>query len=96
MPKLFDVEAAQHKYPVMYMESMNTVLCQELVRYNRLLAVIRSTLAELDKAIQVKLRVVFRHHRKVAMSIPTPKTCFELAGTGSNVWRARGSLQLCI
>jgi dynein heavy chain len=39
------------KYPVVYMESMNTVLCQECIRYNRLTDVIRDNLLKLRKAI---------------------------------------------
>lgn len=40
------------KYPVLYMESMNTVLRQELIRYNNLLRVVRATLINLQKAIK--------------------------------------------
>ena len=40
------------KYPVLYNESMNTVLRQELIRYNRLTSVIRTTLINLQKAIK--------------------------------------------
>ena len=40
------------KYPVVYNESMNTVLRQELIRYNRLTSVIRTTLINLQKAIK--------------------------------------------
>jgi dynein heavy chain len=40
------------KYPVMYEESMNTVLQQELLRFNALLAVVNSSLIELQKAIK--------------------------------------------
>lgn len=36
----------------MYNESMNTVLRQELIRFNRLTAVVRSTLQNLQKAIK--------------------------------------------
>jgi len=43
----------QVKYPVAYLESMNTVLHQELIRYNRLLAILRSSLASLCKVIQI-------------------------------------------
>ncbi|XP_076243987.1 dynein heavy chain at 62B [Calliopsis andreniformis] len=52
MPTLFDIEEAQKKYPVMYMESMNTVLVQELERYNTLLNEIRQSLTMLEKAVQ--------------------------------------------
>ncbi|XP_065895241.1 dynein axonemal heavy chain 1-like isoform X2 [Dysidea avara] len=46
---LADVSA---KYPVKYEESMNTVLVQEVIRYNRLLAVIHQTLKDLLKALK--------------------------------------------
>jgi len=51
LPGLFDTEAINAKYPVAYTESMNTVLKQELLRFNRLLATVRSTLIDIDKAV---------------------------------------------
>ena len=51
-PASFDVERAAMKYPVEYFESMNTVLTQELVRVNALLAVVRSSLTDLGKAVK--------------------------------------------
>lgn len=40
------------KYPIVYEESMNTVLTQELIRYNRLIRVVLSSLRNLIKAIR--------------------------------------------
>jgi len=51
-PPVFDIEAANYAYPVDYYESMNSVLCQELVRFNRLIEVIHSTLANFLKALK--------------------------------------------
>lgn len=46
------LENVQTKYPVMYEESLNTVLVQELVRYNRLLKVILDSLRSLLKGLK--------------------------------------------
>eukprot|EP00921_Rhytidocystis_pertsovi_P005887 GHVQ01010065.1.p1 GENE.GHVQ01010065.1~~GHVQ01010065.1.p1 ORF type:complete len:574 (+),score=68.39 GHVQ01010065.1:316-2037(+) len=51
-PELFDMDFIQSKYPTAYDESMNTVLVQECIRYNRLLIIIRTSLAEIKKAIK--------------------------------------------
>lgn len=52
IPELFDVEGVSEKYPVMYSNSMNTVLRQELIRFNRLNAVIKRTLRDMVKAVK--------------------------------------------
>lgn len=52
LPENFDIEAAAEKYPIVYTESLNTVLVQELVRFNKLLSYIRSTLKNANKAVQ--------------------------------------------
>ena len=48
----FDLEVATEKYPVDYHESMNTVLTQELVRFNALLVLVHSSLNNLVKAVK--------------------------------------------
>ena len=48
----FDIEAIGMKYPVLYEESMNTVLVQECIRYNKLLSAIKRDLANLLKALK--------------------------------------------
>lgn len=52
IPDLYDIEAISEKYPVMYTNSMNTVLRQELIRFNRLIAVIKRTLIDMVKAVK--------------------------------------------
>jgi dynein heavy chain, axonemal len=51
LPPAFDIDAASAKYPVMYNESMNTVLIQELVRFSTLTRVVRVSLENIKKAI---------------------------------------------
>ncbi|XP_046888652.1 dynein axonemal heavy chain 3 [Hypomesus transpacificus] len=52
LPANFDVEMVIMKYPVMYDESMNTVLRQELIRFNRLTQVVRVSLVNIGKALK--------------------------------------------
>jgi dynein heavy chain len=52
IPLPFMIDEVLAKYPVEYQESMSTVLVQEVIRYNRLLHVIHSTLADVLKALK--------------------------------------------
>ncbi|XP_015588713.1 dynein heavy chain 3, axonemal [Cephus cinctus] len=52
MPPQFDIRYVSERFPVLYVNSMNTVLRQELVRFNRLTEVIKSTLKNVQKAIK--------------------------------------------
>lgn len=52
IPEGFDMEAAQIRYPVRWDESMNTVLCQELQRFNNLTNAIKSSLVSIQKAVK--------------------------------------------
>lgn len=52
LPQLFDIDAISMRYPTNYEESMNTVLVQELQRYNKLLDVMRTSLVSLQQALQ--------------------------------------------
>ncbi|KAF4107339.1 dynein axonemal heavy chain 1 isoform X1 [Onychostoma macrolepis] len=52
IPSLINVQEVMNKYPVMYEESMNTVLLQEVIRYNKLLSVISQSLSDLVKALK--------------------------------------------
>lgn len=52
VPKPLPLVEIMEKYPVKYEESMNTVLVQEVIRYNRLLKVIHSSLVDLRKALK--------------------------------------------
>ncbi|NXE09964.1 DYH1 protein, partial [Lophotis ruficrista] len=52
LPAPMNLQEVSQKYPRLYEESMNTVLVQEVIRYNRLLEVIAQTLKDLLKALK--------------------------------------------
>ena len=52
LPTQFDMEAAMLKYPVSRHESMNTVLHQELNKFNMLMSLAKGSLANLKKAVK--------------------------------------------
>ncbi|XP_048466508.1 dynein axonemal heavy chain 3-like [Rhincodon typus] len=52
IPSDFVMEDVMNRYPTKYSESMNTVLVQELLHFNRLISIIRTSLRDINKAIQ--------------------------------------------
>jgi len=52
LPPDFNVEEVMLKYPTMYEESMNTVLAQEMIRFNNLTSVMRPSLINIRKAMK--------------------------------------------
>ncbi len=52
VPLATNINQVIAKYPVLYEQSMNTVLIQEIIRYNKLLNVIHRTLQDLIKALK--------------------------------------------
>jgi dynein heavy chain len=52
VPGKYDVEVALLDFPVLYEECMNTVLVQELIRFNRVIATVASSLKEVQRAVK--------------------------------------------
>jgi len=52
IPDDYDIEVTMRTYPIVWAESMNTVLIQELMRYNKLIGVVRNNLEQCLKAIE--------------------------------------------
>ncbi|XP_041836448.1 dynein heavy chain 1, axonemal isoform X2 [Melanotaenia boesemani] len=55
VPQPFNVQKVTEKYPVLYEESMNTVLIHEVIRYNKLLVVISQSLGDVVQALKGSL-----------------------------------------
>jgi dynein heavy chain len=68
LPARFDIDIIRAKWPVDYAESMNTVLVQECIRYNRLTDVLRTSLTSLRKALVGEV-VMSREVELVAQSM---------------------------
>ena len=51
LPESFDLDLAADKFPISYLQPLNTVLVQEMGRYNKLVDVIRTNLGSLQKAV---------------------------------------------
>ena len=52
VPSVFDIDAVAVKYPIKFEESMNTLLIQELGRFNKLLAVVKKSLRDVPLALK--------------------------------------------
>ena len=50
--KKFDIKIAQAKYPYSYLNSMNSVLLQELERFNQLVSTIINSLKEVEDSLK--------------------------------------------
>jgi dynein heavy chain len=65
LPAEWELESVSKRYPTLYNESMNTVLVQEVARYNKLLVCVKQSLKDLRKAL-VGMMVMTEQLEKLA------------------------------
>lgn len=58
LPPAFDMAHVAKKFPIEYTNSMNTVLRQELIRFNRLLQYVRGSLTDVRRAINGQIAMI--------------------------------------
>jgi dynein heavy chain len=68
LPEMFDVEDVFIQFPTDINESMNTVLLQEIIRYNVLIATMNKTIKNLKMALLGKI-VMSEEMEKMAQSL---------------------------
>jgi dynein heavy chain len=68
LPQSFDVDNVSLQFPTQYTESMNTVLFQEVIRFQNLLNIMTSSLADVQKALVGRI-VMSEELEKMANSL---------------------------
>jgi dynein heavy chain len=80
-PAPFDLEMVSQKFPTEYTESMNTVLFQEVIRYNKLLVVMAEMLINVQKAVKGEV-VMSEELDKMSTSLFNNQVPLKWAGVG--------------
>lgn len=76
LPVPFDLEAVSAKFPQSYQESLNTVLVQEMARYNKLCGVLRDSLKSIAATLK-GLLVMSSELEAAYKSISLNQVCVE-------------------
>ena len=80
-PPVFDYEMVTEKFPTEYTESMNTVLTQEVIRYNKLLQMMAEMLSNVQKAVKGEV-VMSEDLEKMSSSLFDNQVPNKWAGVG--------------
>jgi len=81
LPDLIDISELKKSHPINYFESLNTVLQQECIKYNRLLGIVRLDLQNLSKALKGQV-ITNERLEKIFFSIDLNKTPEEWLSSG--------------